>query len=179
MSHELPVVSVRLVNDPPLYSEKPLRKVNDIIELMSQELAQYDREVLCILNLKANGQAINMSIVSMGGLSHSIVSPREIFKCSILSNASRIIALHNHPSGNVTPSMEDIRVTKKLIACGELMEIPLADHIIVGGTTGETFSMYENNMIQTPNMNFLLREPGNTNYQIQKPQHSKQNERSR
>ena len=111
---------------------------------MARELATYDREVFAILNLKSNGQIINMNICSVGTLNASLVNPREVFKSCILSNASSFIAVHNHP-GNMpgqkpTPSEEDIQVTEKLRRCGELMEIKMVDHIIVGGGTGDLFS---------------------------------------
>ena len=146
--NELEVVSVRLIKEYSLYSEKELTSPRAVAELMTSELAQYDREVLCILNMNTKNQVINMSIVSMGTLDASIVSPREVFKCSILSNAASIIALHNHPSGSVEPSTEDVKMTKKLVTCGELLDIPLLDHIIVGGMTGKTYSFRSENIME-------------------------------
>ena len=67
-----------------------------------------------ILNMKNNGQVINMNLVSVGTINASLVIPREVFKSSILANASAIIGLHNHPSGNVKPSKEDMIVTRKM-----------------------------------------------------------------
>lgn len=146
--YELEVVNVRLVKEPSLYSEKEVSSPEAVVELISKELAQYDREVFCILNLKANGQVINMNVVSMGTLNATLVSPREVFKSAILANASHIIALHNHPSGSLNPSREDMYLTKRLQECGQMMDIQLADHIIVGGTTGKMLSMREEGMLQ-------------------------------
>ena len=108
------VVNIRLVREPSLYSEQILDSPQAVVELMAKELSQYDREVFCILNMKNNGQVINMNLVSVGTINASLVIPREVFKSSILANASAIIGLHNHPSGNVKPSKEDMIVTRKL-----------------------------------------------------------------
>lgn len=145
--NELEVVNVRLVKEPSVYSEKKMSSPEDVVELMAKEMAQYDREVFCILNMKNSGQIINMNIVSIGTINASLVSPREVFKSSILSNASGIIALHNHPSGSIKPSKEDMAVTKRLRKCGALLDIELLDHIIVGGSNGEMFSFRNENML--------------------------------
>ena len=147
MENELEVVNVRLVKEPSLYSEKILDSPQAVMELMAKELAQYDREVFCVLNMKSNGQIINMNMVSVGSINASLVIPREVFKSSILVNASAIIGLHNHPSGNVNPSKEDMLVTKKLQRCGQLLGIELLDHIIVGGTNEKMFSFREKKML--------------------------------
>ena len=131
MENELEVVNIRLVKEPSLYSEQTLDSPQAVVELMAKELSQYDREVFCILNMKNNGQVINMNLVSVGTINASLVIPREVFKSSILANASAIIGLHNHPSGNVKPSKEDMIVTRKLQKCGQLLGIELLDHIIV------------------------------------------------
>ena len=130
MENELEVVNIRLVKEPSLYSEQTLDSPQAVVELMAKELSQYDREVFCILNMKNNGQVINMNLVSVGTINASLVIPREVFKSSILANASAIIGLHNHPSGNVKPSKEE-----------------LLDHIIVGGTNGKMLSFREEKML--------------------------------
>lgn len=129
----LDVVSVRLVKDPPLYSDKPIRCMDDAIDVVAEELADFDREVFCTLNMRTSGKPINFSIVSMGTLDSSLVSPREVFKASLLSNAASVICLHNHPSQNPQYSNEDIETTKRLIAAGDILGIPVLDHIIVAG----------------------------------------------
>ena len=147
MENELEVVNIRLVKEPSLYSEQTLDSPQAVVELMAKELSQYDREVFCILNMKNNGQVINMNLVSVGTINASLVISREVFKSSILANASAIIGLHNHPSGNVKPSKEDMIVTKKLQKCGQLLGIELLDHIIVGGTNGKMLSFREEKML--------------------------------
>lgn len=152
MKYELEVVNIRLVREPSWYSEVPLRKTKDAAELMAREFADYDREVFCILNLASDGKIINMNIVSMGTLNASLVSPREVFKSSILSNAASIIAVHNHPSGCVNPSKQDKLITQRLREAGGLMDIELLDHIIVGGKNRQYYSFREENIL---NNNFL------------------------
>lgn len=147
MKYELEVVNIRLVREPSWYSEVPLRKTKDAAELMAREFADYDREVFCILNLASDGKVINMNIVSMGTLNASLVSPREVFKSSILSNAASIIAVHNHPSGCVNPSKQDKLIIQRLREAGGLMDIELLDHIIVGGKNRQYYSFREENIL--------------------------------
>lgn len=147
MKYELEVVNIRLVREPSWYSEVPLRKTKDAAELMAREFADYDREVFFILNLASDGKIINMNIVSMGTLNASLVSPREVFKSSILSNAASIIAVHNHPSGCVNPSKQDKLITQWLREAGGLMDIELLDHIIVGGKNRQYYSFREENIL--------------------------------
>lgn len=156
--YELEVVNVRLVKEPSLYSEKELGSPEAVLEVMAGELAQYDREVFCILNMKQNGQVINMNIVSVGTLSQSLVNPREVFKGSILSNASHIMAVHNHPSGSIKPSRADFLITQKLRVCGDMIGIPLVDHIIVGGNNGKLFSFREEGILDSEEEHSVLSE---------------------
>ena len=137
---ELKVVNIRLVKEPSLYSDTSISSPRDVINLVAKELATYDREVFAVLNLKSNGQVINMNVCSVGTLNASMVSPREVFKSSILSNAASFIAIHNHPSGNGEPSAEDKEVTDRLMRCGKLLDIKMLDHIIVAGETGKMTS---------------------------------------
>lgn len=139
--NKINVVNVRLVREPSLYSAEPIKTPEDVLNAVANELKQYDREVFAIINLKTNGQIINLNICSVGTLSASLISPREIFKSSILSNAAAFIAIHNHPSGNISPSAEDKEVTERLMACGEFLDIKMLDHIIVAGETGKMLSM--------------------------------------
>lgn len=141
--NEVSVVNVRLVKEPSLYSPEPIHSPQDVLDVIAKELSQYDREVFAILNLKSNGQVINLNIASVGTLDAAMVSPREIFKASILSNAGAFIAVHNHPSGNLEPSQEDFATTKRLQECGDLLGVRMLDHIIVGGGTGRMMSFNE------------------------------------
>ena len=138
--NELKVVNIRLVKEPSLYSAEPVRTPEDVLRTIADELKQYDREIFAILNLKSNGQIINMNVCSVGTLNAAMVSPREVFKSSILSNAGGFICVHNHPSGSVTPSNEDKETTRRLMQCGDILDIKMLDHIIVAGESGQMFS---------------------------------------
>ena len=147
--NRIDVVNVRLVKEPALYSTEPIKTPEDVLRVVADELKSYDREVFAIINLKTNGQIINLNVCSVGTLSASLISPREVFKSSILSNAAAFIAIHNHPSGNITPSAEDKEVTERLIACGEFLDIKMLDHIIVAGETGKMLSMKSEGLMPT------------------------------
>lgn len=147
--NKINVVNVRLVREPSLYSAEPIKTPEDVLNAVANELKQYDREVFAIINLKTNGQIINLNVCSVGTLSASLISPREVFKSSILSNAAAFIAIHNHPSGNITPSAEDKEVTERLMACGEFLDIKMLDHIIVAGETGKMLSMKSEGLMPT------------------------------
>lgn len=138
--NHLDFVHVCLKVDKTLYSDKELKDDKSVVELMREELMQYDREIICLLNLTTKSQVINAQIVSMGTINESIINSREVFKASILSNASQIILMHNHPSGNPEPSKADMAITKKLVTAGKILGIEVIDHIIVGGRTGDSFS---------------------------------------
>ena len=83
-----------MVREPSLYSAERIRCPEDAIRVIADELASYDREVFAVLNLKTNGQPINLNICSVGTLDSSVVSPREIFKSCILSNSAAFVAIH-------------------------------------------------------------------------------------
>lgn len=91
-----------------------------------------DREKFCVLLLDTKNQPISNILVSMGTLNSSLVHPREVFKPAIKKSANSIVLVHNHPSGNPTPSAEDIQVTKRLKESGDILGIKVLDHIIIG-----------------------------------------------
>ncbi len=140
---ELEVVNIRLVKEPSLVSEEKVTSHEIAARLMRDMLKEFDREAFCVMNLSTAGQPINMNVVSVGTLDASMVSPREVFKSAILSNAAAFICFHNHPSGSVKPSYEDVVTTKRLKDASELMGIKMLDHIIVGGGNGKTYSFAE------------------------------------
>lgn len=146
-SKGLDVVQVRLVMDRTLYSEEQLSSPERVVQFMRKELSEYDREVLCVLNCTTKNQVINMSIVSIGTINASLVTGREVFKSAILSNASNVILLHNHPSGDPQPSKSDFLITERMCAGGEILGIEVLDHIIVGGRTGTFHSMAESGQL--------------------------------
>lgn len=148
----LDVVSVRLVSDTPVFSEQKIDSPETAIKAVAKLLGQFDREVVCVINLKTDGTPINCSMVSMGSVNYSLAHPREMLKSSILSNAANMILLHNHPSNKLTPSKDDTRMTDRMLKVSELIGIPLLDHVIVGPDVKEFFSFREKGMIVEPNI---------------------------
>lgn len=91
-----------------------------------------DREILSVLLLDTKNRIIGANIISVGTLTESPVHPREVFKPAILANAASVILVHNHPSGDPSPSYEDIQITLRLREAGKLLGIQVLDHIILG-----------------------------------------------
>ena len=130
--YRLNQVAIRMVEMPPLLSETPLDGPEAAVKVMADMLKDYDREVVAIVNLQSDGRPINMNVVSMGALDQSIAHPREILKSTILSNAASIMLVHNHPSGRLVPSTDDIALTGRLKQLSDLMGVKFLDHVIVG-----------------------------------------------
>ena len=91
-----------------------------------------DREQFLVCCLDAKHAIIGVNVVSIGSLTLSIVHPREVFRPALIANAAAIVVLHNHPSGDATPSEADIKVTRDLIRAGQLLKMELIDHVVVG-----------------------------------------------
>ena len=121
-----------MVEMPPLLSDIPFDGPEEAAKAMADLLKDYDREVFAVVNLKINGQPINMNIVSIGTLDSSLTNPREILKSMVLSNAFAVMLFHNHPSGNLNPSREDFIITNRMNDICDLIGIKLWDHIIIG-----------------------------------------------
>ncbi|MEE1131273.1 MAG: DNA repair protein RadC [Caryophanon sp.] len=127
------IVSVKLVKESSmLYKQRKVRSPQDSYELFRDYLGDVDREHFVVACLDTKNQPTNISTVHIGSLNASIVHPREIMKTAILSNAASIICCHPHPSGDPTPSPEDIDVTERLAEVGKIVGIELLDHIIIG-----------------------------------------------
>lgn len=152
-SFQLDVVSVRLVRNAPIFSDKKITTPEDAVSLLGELLCEMDREVLCVINLKSDGTPINCNFASMGAINQAIAEPRELFKSAILSNAATMILLHNHPSGRLEPSKEDTIMTDRLLKLSVLLGIPLTDHVIVGGDNSRYFSFREKEMLDMPKIN--------------------------
>ena len=162
--YELKQVKVRLklAEADPIYSTEQITTPDKAAEVMAQVLSQMDREYCCVVNLDGANHPINFNVVSIGDVNQAHVPIQNVFKSAILSNAASIMMFHNHPSGSVKASREDIDVTKRLIEAGKIMNIPVLDHIIVGGGTKERFSFRE----ESPEMfnvsesvSYVVREP--------------------
>ena len=130
--NSLDIVSIRLKKEAALYSEEPVIHPEDAVRLITSEIQDLDREVLCAIFLNSANKPICCNFVSIGTLNFTVASPREILKVAILVNAAGIILIHNHPSGDINPSEQDIKMTKKVNDACNIMEIKLLDHIIIG-----------------------------------------------
>lgn len=141
---ETPAYHIELVREekPAAFCGKAVFGPKDIADIFRQVFKNRDRELFTMLALDTKHRVIGINVVSQGTLAASIVHPREVFKAAMLLNASDIIVCHNHPSGNITPSREDSRVTKKLVKAGEILDIPLLDHLIVGWEMDGSFRYY-------------------------------------
>ena len=141
------IVSLKLVKESSvLYETRKISSPYDAYKLIKNFLIDSDREKFVVACLDTKNQPVNISVVSIGSVNSAIVHPREVFKVAMLSNASKIICFHNHPSGNLKCSKEDENITNRLKECGEILGIELVDHIIVGDND-TYFSFKENCMM--------------------------------
>ena len=108
-----------------------LNNPSDVYDLVKDELINSDREILLSVMLTVKNQLIGVETVSIGSISATTMIPREVFKSAILANAAAIILCHNHPSGELTPSDEDVKFTKLIVDAGELLGIKVLDHLII------------------------------------------------
>lgn len=128
------VVKVQVVREKIMYYEgnKTIRSPKDAVDVLKEYIGNEDREHFVVMMLSTKNTINAIHTASIGSLSSAIVHPREVFKAAIVANASSIILGHNHPSGDPTPSSEDIEVTKRLRDVGDLIGIDVLDHVIVG-----------------------------------------------
>ena len=96
------------------------------------DLAQSAQEAFVVLDLNAKNWVIDKRLVTLGVLDASLVHPREVFRGAILNHAAAIVAVHNHPTGDPTPSGEDLRLTRQLVDAGRILGIKVLDHVIIG-----------------------------------------------
>ena len=161
--YKLDRVAIRMVKEPPLYSSEPLRSPEAAVKVIADMLRQYDREAFCIVNLRNDLSPINMNIVSTGTLNASLAHPREILKSAVLSNASATMLFHNHPSGNLTPSQEDIEITDRMSKLFAMAEMPLLDHIIIGN--GDQYYSFKENSVMPIGTQMFARDPAEIKFE--------------
>ena len=126
------------------FNEEAKPRINspeDVYRRIYPRMREQKKENFIELCLDTKNQIIREETISIGSLNANIVHPREVFKTALAVSAAHIIVAHNHPSGDPTPSREDIEVTKKLIEAGEIIGINVLDHVIIGD--GRHFSMKE------------------------------------
>lgn len=127
------IVSIKMVRESSiLYSNRKISSPSDAIELFKKFLYESDREQFIVCCMDTKNQPTSINVVSVGTLNSSLVHPREVFKSAILGNSSSIIVAHNHPSGDPSPSKEDIYITERLKEAGKIVGINILDHIIIG-----------------------------------------------
>ena len=108
-----------------------------VADLLRERNRAYQVEQFQVVLLNTRHRLIRVEMVSQGTLDTILVHPREVFRSAILGGAAAIIMVHNHPSGDPTPSEADIKVTRDLVRAGQLLKINLLDHVILGRKTGE------------------------------------------
>jgi len=116
-------------------SEAPKRafcRSEDIWETYRARLGALQQEVFLVVGLNNRNEALREEVVAKGTISECVVSPREVFRPMIAEAAARIVALHNHPSGDPAPSPQDVALTRRLVEAGALIGIPLLDHVVIG-----------------------------------------------
>lgn len=121
----------RSVSSDPL-ARPVVNSPQDIAHLVMEEMRYLDREHFRVVSLSTKNHVLGISPISVGSLNSSLVHPRECFKEAIRRNSNAIILLHNHPSGDPTPSREDMDVTRRLSEGGQILGIEVLDHVIIG-----------------------------------------------
>lgn len=140
------IVSTRIVRDSTvLYHNRNINTPQAAVDLLRLFLDDADREQFVVIGLTTKNTPTTLQIVSIGSLSASIVHPREVFKVAISSNSASVILSHNHPSGDTSPSTEDIETTKRLVQAGEILGIKVLDHVII--STEGFYSLKESGML--------------------------------
>jgi len=123
-------------------SQRPVKKINcaeDVFNLFHERLKDKKEEHFYILMLNTQNNVVGEERISIGILDASIVHPREVFKPAIRNSASKIILVHNHPSGDPTPSEDDLEITRRLMKAGEELGIKVIDGIIIGREKWESW----------------------------------------
>lgn len=133
-----------------VYYEKNIEDINiknsdDIYNYFKYLIKDNDQERFYAIYLDIKKKVIDKKLLFVGTVNMSLVHPREVFKYAYLNSASYIICIHNHPSGDITPSKEDIELTQQLVNIGKNQKIPILDHLIIGNN--KYYSFYENNKI--------------------------------
>ncbi len=117
------------------FKDAPRPKIGspaDVYSMVYPRMRGIKKEIFVELCLNTKNQVIREETVSLGSLNANIVHPREVFKTALSESAAAIIVAHNHPSGDPTPSREDIEITKKLVEAGKIIGIELLDHVVIG-----------------------------------------------
>ena len=117
----------------------PCKSSLDVFGIVGRELNQEDREVFMVLHLNGKSCLLAKEVVSVGSQDTAIVHPREVFKGAVLNGSASIVCVHNHPSGDPTPSQADREITARLRGAGEMLGVELRDHVIIGKGAGPRY----------------------------------------
>lgn len=133
MKKRINIVSLKVCKESSiLYEPRAIKKSNDCINLLKTLLDGQAKEELIVIALNPKNEPTAIEVCSKGTTDTSLVHPREVFKLAIISNATKIILAHNHPSGSTEPSKQDIEITEQLVVGSMILGIPILDHIIIG-----------------------------------------------
>ncbi len=133
MGYRLPRYRVTLVREGCSHTGvKHIHAPEDVHNIIASEYTDAVVETAMMLALDTKNKVIGVFEISRGSLNASIIHPRDVFQRAILVNAASVILVHNHPSGDPTPSPEDVKLTKKLVEAGRVMDITVLDHVICG-----------------------------------------------
>lgn len=136
----------RVYESKPLENDLRCNSAHKIFNHFKSEFSGVNQEYFYCLYLNSQKKLIDKKLLFKGTLNRSLIHPREVFKEAYLSSAAYIICIHNHPSGNVIPSNDDINITNTLVEIGYIQKIPVIDHIIIG--ENNYYSFYENGLIE-------------------------------
>jgi DNA repair protein RadC len=118
-------------HQPPAQARRGITRPRDVVALC-QEIRASSVEKLAVLSLDTAGRLLDKQVVAVGAVAHVGIAPREVFVPGIMAQANSIVLVHNHPSGNVRPSAEDIAFTARMVEAARLLGIDLLDHLVVG-----------------------------------------------
>jgi DNA repair protein RadC len=131
------------INNSKPITKKKIQSAEDIFKLVKDKIGEKEKEFFLLICLDSRNCATSQEVISIGTLNSSLSHPREIFKSAIDHRSAAIILCHNHPSGDVQPSRSDLKLTEKLIRVGQLVDIPILDHVIVSSTNYFSFKEAE------------------------------------
>lgn len=135
---KLPSITLKMVRETSadfLAETNQIRCPTDAAYILMPHMQELDREHLVAVLLDTRNRVIGINTVAVGSLNSTAVSMRELFKPALLANAAGLIVAHNHPSGDPTPSPEDVAITRDMVQAGQLLGVQILDHVVIGAGT--------------------------------------------